>query len=86
VPKKDKQENKLNWSEKMTIQDFETQVQHIRARNGWTITIECVGAWIVSVYDKETNKKLGETGSFTLEGILIALKTPLNHTVWTGRN
>ena len=70
----------------MTLQEFEAEIQLIRARNGWRILIECAGVWIVSVYDKETDKKLGETGAFSLEGILIALQAPLNHTMWTGRN
>ena len=68
----------------MTLQEFEDEVQSIRARNGWKIKIECQGVWIVSVYDKETDKKLGETGSFSLEGIHVALKTPLDHFMWTG--
>ena len=47
--------------------------------------IECAGVWIVTVYDKETGKWLGETGATGLIGILYALEQPLNHSIWTGK-
>jgi hypothetical protein len=60
------------------------KINEIRARNGWRIEIECVGIWIATVYDKQTDEMLGETGAGSLQGILIALKTPLDHPVWAG--
>ena len=69
----------------MELIDFENEVNQIRARNGWRLEIECCGIWIVTVYDKQTNKILGETGAGSLQGILVALQTPLDHTMWTGK-
>ena len=68
----------------MELIDFENEVNQIRAENGWRIELECVGVWIVTVYDKQTDEMLGETGAGSLQGILMALRTPFNHPVWTG--
>jgi hypothetical protein len=69
----------------MTVEEFDKKVNEIRARNGWRIEIECLGMWLVTVYDKYSNEKLGETGAGSLMGILSALETPLDHTMWTGK-
>ena len=54
----------------MTLAEFERQLQEIRAKNGWRIELECAGVWLLTVYDKETDKQLGETGSTSLEALL----------------
>lgn len=69
----------------MTTEEFESEVNMIRARNGWRVEFECCGIWIVRIFDKETNELLGETGSFSLIGCLVAIRTPLDHTIWKGK-
>lgn len=66
----------------MTIQDFEQKLQAIRARNGWTITIECCGVWIITVYDKKTGNKLASTGATGLTSLPEILEMPFNKCPW----
>lgn len=67
----------------MTLEEFETRLQTIRAANGWRITLECCGIWIITIYDKETGDMLASTGSTGLEGVLIALSYPLDDPIWS---
>ncbi len=66
----------------MTLVEFEKELQAIRANNGYTITIECCGLWIITVCDKETGKKLASTGTTGLSAILKILKMPFNKCPW----
>ena len=69
----------------MTLCEFQTRLQKIRARNGWTIEIECCGVWIFTVFDKDTGKQLGTTGGSNLSCIFIALEKPFDHSIWTNK-
>ena len=66
----------------MTLQEFEEGIQSIQARNGWRIELVCDGVWLVSVYDKETDRLLASTGSSGLEIILKALEMPFDGCPW----
>lgn len=66
----------------MTIQEFETDIQSIRTKNGWRIELECAGIWIVRVYNKETNELLASTGSTGLVAILSVLEIPFDECPW----
>lgn len=72
----------LELNKRMTLQEFESKLQAIRARNGWRIELECAGVWIIRVYDKETNKLLASTGGSGLEGILRMLEIPFDKRPW----
>ena len=64
------------------VGSFEKELNDIRAKNGWRITIEFTGTLIVTVFDKESGKKLAETGATSLLGILWALQQPLDSNNW----
>ena len=66
----------------ITVEEFEKELQSIRAENGWRIELELDKVWTFKVYDKETNRLLGCTGSTGLIGVLVALKTPFNKCPW----
>jgi len=66
----------------MELQKFEKKIQDIRARNGWRFEIECEGIWIITVFDKETGKRLGSTGSSGLRRILKVLEFPFTDSLW----
>ena len=67
----------------MKLIDFENELQAIRAANGWKLEIEMPGIFIISVYDKESDVFLAETGCTSLEGILVVLRWGLDHGVWS---
>ncbi len=62
----------------ITIEEFEKELQSIHDENRWRIELELDKIWTIKVYDKETNRLLGCTGSTALIGVLVALKTPFN--------
>ena len=67
----------------MTVKEFEAKLRDLRSRNGWNIEIElAVGIWIFKVFDKETGKLLGETGSTGLEVLIDMLEIPFDKTPW----
>jgi len=66
----------------MTLTEFENALQEIRAANGWRITLECTGLWILSIYDKETNEFVASTGMTGIGTILEVLKIPLTEVPW----
>jgi len=66
----------------MELQEFEKKIQGIRVKNGWTITLECCGIWVVTVFDKETGEQLASTGSTGLYGILNSLERPFDACPW----
>lgn len=66
----------------MTLKEFEKRVMDIRAKNGWTIILECRGIWVVKIHDKYTDKLIASTGSTGLYGIIEALKMPLDKSPW----
>lgn len=66
----------------MTLEEFQNEIESIRARNGWTITLECRGIWEVTVFDKESGVQLANTGSTGLYGILKSLEMPFNKCPW----
>lgn len=66
----------------MNIQKFETKLNDIRLKNGWTITLNFTGIWEIIVYDKESGRRLGSTGCSGIRAILVALSTPLSSTLW----
>ncbi len=66
----------------MTLAEFESKLQEIRARHGWMITLECEGIWVISVYDKHTGTKLASTGSTGLSGLLEILEMPFDKCPW----
>jgi len=67
----------------MTVKEFEAKLRDLRARNGWNIEIELTGGiWIFRVFDKETKKLLGETGSTGLEIIIDMLEIPFDKCPW----
>jgi hypothetical protein len=57
----------------MTLKEFGEQLQELRARKGWVVTIECRGVWLVKVEDKETGEVLIETGTTSLDAIVWLL-------------
>lgn len=61
---------------------FADKINKLRVTNGWRIEIEFAGVIIVRVYDKESGKELAETGSTSLEGVLMALDRPLSDSIW----
>lgn len=67
----------------MKLEDFEKEVQEIRAENGWRIILEFVGVYSITIEDKESNKPLASTGATSLEGVLIALRLGINHEIWS---
>ena len=68
----------------ISLAEFERQLQNIRASNGWSITLECRGVWLVEVHDKESGKLLASTGATSLEAVLFVLDRPLSDKVaWT---
>lgn len=70
----------------MDIEEFENRLQEIRSQNGWRIEIEVGLVFIVSVYDKDTNEFLGETGTARLSGILKVLEIPISdESMWIHR-
>lgn len=69
-------------SEEMTLNEFVDKLQEIRARNGWTVTLELNGIWIITVSDKETGKHLASTGSTGLSPLLEILERPFNLSPW----
>ena len=58
----------------MTLAEFEFKIQQICIGNGWTITLEYKKIWCIVVYDKETGRKLGTSGSIRLGGVLKLLE------------
>ena len=68
----------------MEIQEFEKQLNAIRLANGWKISLNFTGIWEIIIYEKETGRRLGSTGSTGIAGILLALAVPLsNQNIWT---
>jgi len=61
----------------MTLQDFEAQLRELRVRNGWEVTLEFAGIWVITVEDKETHKVLAETGATSLGAAAWILSKPL---------
>lgn len=57
----------------VTLKEFDKLLQEKRSKNGWAVTIECRGVWIVTIEDKETGKVLAETGSTSLVTIAYML-------------
>lgn len=66
----------------MDVNLFEKELNDIRAKNGWKIIIEFGGIMSVTVFDKESGKRLAETGATSLLGILWALQQPLESDSW----
>lgn len=67
----------------MELAEFEKKLNDIRARNGWTIDIECCGVFIITICDKETGKGLYRTGSTSLESIVsFTDKKSLKSELW----
>lgn len=67
----------------MKLEEFEKALNEIRAKNGWIIELELTGGlWIISVFDKETRKMLGSTGSTGLEPVLDILSIPFIRSPW----
>lgn len=66
----------------MTLQEFQSKIESIRAKNGWTITLECHSTWTVTVFDKESGIELASTGSTGLHAILKALEMPFDKCPW----
>lgn len=60
----------------MNITEWENAIQEVRAKNGWTITIECVGVWIITINDKETGKYIASTGMTGICGLPQLLAEP----------
>jgi hypothetical protein len=68
----------------MQIDEYSNKLNEICTSRGWKIILELDGIWEVVIYDKKTGKKLGETGSVDLSGILIALTIPFTDSnIWS---
>ena len=73
----------MNTGKRMELLEFETKIRKIRAENGWNIEFELVGGlWIFRVFNKETGKELGKTGSTGLEMIFSCLEYPFDKCLW----
>lgn len=66
----------------MNVQEWENEIQTIRAKNGWRIVMECNGIWEISVYDRENGKLLARTGATGVEGFPQILRMPFGKCPW----
>ena len=66
----------------MNMKEWEDQVQKIRAENGWTIELECMGIWTITVKDKENGEYITSTGATGIECLPDILKIPFNKPPW----
>lgn len=58
-----------------TLQEFEAFLMDMRMKKGWVVTLEYPSVWCATVHHKVTGKKLGETGSTSLEALVHFMKT-----------
>ena len=66
----------------MTLIEFENKISKITAVKGWYITLEYIGIWSVTIYDKETGKNIANTGTTGLSIVPKILTMPLNKCPW----
>ena len=66
----------------MEMFEFEKELKGICAINGYEIALEYSGLWTITVYDKETGKKLASTGSTALYPVLEVLKMSFDKAPW----
>ncbi len=66
----------------MLLTEFEKEIQRIRAENSWEIEIKCTGIYVVTIYDRETKKRLAGTGMTGLSALIWALEQPLDKGPW----
>ncbi len=68
----------------MEIDEFNKKINEICIARGLKLSLEFDGIWNVIVLDKRTEKKIAETGSVGLSGILTVLTIPFTDTeIWS---
>jgi hypothetical protein len=65
-----------------SLQEWQDEIQNLRAQNGWRIEIHFCGVFLIKVFDKETNKLLASTGSTHLGCVPEILKMPFDKCPW----